>query len=141
MRHLVVLLALVAGCAEPATFEHGILRHASSPRGCDSGDSATELLVTSDEIACPTAPSLPTRLHLYSDRTLDVGSPSFDMSRTFAAERCIDDVCVDVVGGTVETIDVDGDRVELRWSLELEDGTREEGSASIRVCNGSTGCL
>ncbi|WP_236519468.1 hypothetical protein [Sandaracinus amylolyticus] len=137
------MLALIAGtaCAEPSTFEHGILRHASSPRGCDSGESATELLVTSDEIACPTAPSPPTRLHLYSDRALDVRAPSFDMSRMYAAERCIDGVCVDVVGGTIETSDLEGDRVELRWSLELDDGTREEGSASIRVCNGSTGCF
>lgn len=135
------LIALVlAGCASesPSRFSQGLLRSACGP----AGGSTIDLVLTSTEIACSTPPAdLPaTRLSVNAFGEIDA-LESVDVERAFAAERCSDGACGGITGGSLETLRVDGDRAKLRWSLQLEDGTLDEGTAWVHVCGGSGGCL
>ena len=128
-----ITLAL-AGCgssAEPSAFDDGLLQAACGP----ADGPAIDLVLTTDALACdaPIAARPETRLSVYAFGTVDE-LESVQMDRAYTAERCVDGTCIDVVGGTLETLRVDGDRAEVRWSIELADGSLDEGTAWVRVC-------
>ncbi|WP_236519467.1 hypothetical protein [Sandaracinus amylolyticus] len=129
-----ISLIALAGCgssAEPSVFDDGLLRTACGP----ADGPAVDLVLTQDALGCdtPFADRPATRLSVYAFGSIDE-LESVEMDRAYAAERCTEGTCGAVVGGTLETLRVEGDRAEVRWSIELADGSLDEGSAWVRVC-------
>lgn len=131
---------MLAGCApaESSSYSAGILRSACG----SAGGGAVDLVLTQAELACSTpSVDLPaTRLSVNAFGTVSA-LDAVEVERAYLAERCTDGACSAITGGTLETLRTEGDRAEVRWSLELADGSLDEGTAWIRVCAGSTGCL
>jgi len=136
------LLALaLGGCApeEPSAFTAGLLRSTCGP----AGGSFIDLVLAPSELTCgaPVAEPPATRLTVYAFGEVDA-LEAVEVERASVAERCTDGACVGIVGGKLETLRTEGDRMELRWSLELADGTLDEGTAWVRVCGAAPlGCL
>ncbi|AKF09614.1 hypothetical protein DB32_006763 [Sandaracinus amylolyticus] len=132
----------LAGCgssADPSVFDDGLLRATCGP----ADGPAIDLVLTQDALGCdtPIADRPSTRLAVYAFGTVDE-LESIEMERAYTAERCVDGACIEAAGGTLETLRVDGDRAEVRWSIELEDGSLDEGTAWVRVCrDATTRCL
>lgn len=136
------LIALgLAGCAPEeaaSSFTSGRLRS-----GCGTaGGPAIDLVLATTDVTCDAATTeLPaTRLSVFAFGEIDA-LEAVEIERAYLAERCTDGACSAIVDGKLETLRTDGDRRELRWSLELADGTLDEGTAWVRVCAGPSGCI
>jgi hypothetical protein len=129
---IAVLLA-AAGCGTGSEFDYAAI--GPQLRSCPScgfylqlrGEPVTACEVSTSErriVALVYSAPTPGRVYTVTESRVE-----------FQAQRCSGAVCEPAIGGTIEIVSISPDRVhEIRWALELFDGSRDEGTAGAVYC-------